>query len=91
MSLTDRVEIPYAEIPGWPRSTAVGHAGKLVFGQLGAVRPGRASGRAHLYEGYSPAPRHVRDARDETARRAIGGAHERCRRNQSCRFNAAVW
>ena len=30
--LADRVEIPYAEIPGWPRSTAVGHAGKLVFG-----------------------------------------------------------
>ena len=31
--LTNRVEIPYSEIPGWPRSTAVGHAGKLVFGK----------------------------------------------------------
>ena len=35
--LTDRIEIPYAEIPGWPRSTAIGHAGKLIFGNLGAI------------------------------------------------------
>ena len=40
--LADRVEIPYAEIPGWPRSTAVGHAGKLVFGKLGDARRRRA-------------------------------------------------
>ena len=33
--LTESVEIPYSEIPGWPQSTAVGHAGKLVFGKLG--------------------------------------------------------
>ena len=36
--LTDRVEIPYADIPGWPASTAVGHAGRLVFGNLGNLR-----------------------------------------------------
>ena len=35
--LSDRVEIPYAEIPGWPGSTAVGHAGKLVIGKLGGA------------------------------------------------------
>ena len=29
--LTDRIEVPYANIPGWPESTAVGHAGKLVL------------------------------------------------------------
>jgi purine-nucleoside phosphorylase len=52
--LTDRVEIPYSEIPGWPRSTAIGHAGKLVFGCLGTVDLAVLSGRAHLYEGYSP-------------------------------------
>jgi purine-nucleoside phosphorylase len=52
--LANRVEIPYSEIPGWPRSTAVGHAGKLVFGQLGSVNLAVLSGRAHLYEGYSP-------------------------------------
>ena len=50
-----RTEIPYAEIPGWPRSTAVGHAGKLVYGQIGGVDAVVLSGRAHLYEGYSPA------------------------------------
>jgi purine-nucleoside phosphorylase len=52
--LANRVEIPYSEIPGWPRSTAVGHAGKLVFGQLGGVDVAVLAGRAHLYEGYSP-------------------------------------
>jgi purine-nucleoside phosphorylase len=52
--LTDRVEIPYGEIPGWPRSTAVGHAGKFVFGRLDGVGLIVLRGRAHLYEGYSP-------------------------------------
>ena len=51
----DRIEIPYAEIPGWPQSTAVGHAGKLVYGTIGGVIIVALSGRAHLYEGYSPA------------------------------------
>ena len=53
--LSDSVEIPYADIPGWPRSTAVGHAGKLVFGKLGSTDVVVMSGRAHLYEGYSAA------------------------------------
>ncbi len=53
--LADSVHIPYADIPGWPRSTAMGHAGKLVFGKLGATEVVVMSGRAHLYEGYSPA------------------------------------
>jgi purine-nucleoside phosphorylase len=53
--LAGRVEIPYAEIPGWPRSTAVGHAGRLEFGDLAGVPLAVLSGRAHLYEGYSPA------------------------------------
>ena len=29
--LTGSVSIPYADIPGWPPSTAIGHAGKLVI------------------------------------------------------------
>jgi len=53
--LTAQVEIPYAEIPGWPCSTAVGHAGKLVLGLLGRLSLAVMAGRAHLYEGYSPA------------------------------------
>ena len=53
--LSDRVEIPYAQIPGWPASTAVGHAGKLVLGRLGGLETAVMAGRAHLYEGNSPA------------------------------------
>jgi purine-nucleoside phosphorylase len=45
------VEIPYAEIPGWPVSTAVGHAGVLVLGALDGVPVALMRGRAHLYEG----------------------------------------
>jgi purine-nucleoside phosphorylase len=54
-ALTDRVDIVYHDIPGWPGSTAVGHAGKLIIGKLGEVTVAVMAGRAHLYEGYSPA------------------------------------
>jgi purine-nucleoside phosphorylase len=47
----DDVEIPYAEIPGWPVSTALGHAGVLVLGVLGETPVALMRGRAHLYEG----------------------------------------
>jgi purine-nucleoside phosphorylase len=53
--LGERFEIPYSEIPGWPPSTAVGHAGRLVFGKLGSLDVAVMSGRAHLYEGYTSA------------------------------------
>ena len=49
--LEDRVEIAYSEIPGWPVSTAVGHAGVLVLGSLDGVPVAVMRGRAHLYEG----------------------------------------
>ena len=52
--LTDRAEIPYLEIPEWPHSTAIGHAGKLVFGMLDGRDVVVMAGRAHLYEGYTP-------------------------------------
>lgn len=52
--LGDRLEIPYAAIPGWPHSTAEGHAGALVFGRLGQQDLAVMSGRVHLYEGYTP-------------------------------------
>jgi purine-nucleoside phosphorylase len=48
-----RVEIPYAEIPGWPVSTAVGHAGVLVIGTISGVPVALMRGRAHLYEGIA--------------------------------------
>ncbi|MBP7590648.1 MAG: purine-nucleoside phosphorylase [Chloroflexi bacterium] len=47
--------IPYEEIPGWPASTVVGHSGKLVIGQLKGQTVLAQQGRAHFYEGYSPA------------------------------------
>jgi purine-nucleoside phosphorylase len=52
-SLTDRTQIPYADIPAFPRSTAIGHAGQLVIGKSGAVPVAAMQGRVHLYEGYS--------------------------------------
>src|SRR5579863_4388636 len=53
--LADPISISYSAIPGWPASTAVGHAGKLVFGKLGKLDIAVMAGRAHLYEGYTPA------------------------------------
>jgi len=53
--LAERVEIPYAEIPRWPASTAVGHAGKLAIGRLDGLAVAVMAGRSHLYEGYSAA------------------------------------
>jgi purine-nucleoside phosphorylase len=46
-----RIEIPYDEIPGWPSTTAVGHAGVLVVGTIDGVPVALMRGRAHLYEG----------------------------------------
>lgn len=48
------IEIPYADLPGWPRSTAIGHAGQLIFGRVSGVPVAVLAGRFHLYEGYSP-------------------------------------
>ncbi len=52
-TLESRVETPYASIPGWPASTAAGHAGKLVEGRIGEKKVIVLAGRAHLYEGYT--------------------------------------
>jgi purine-nucleoside phosphorylase len=53
-AIEDPVEIPYAEIPGWPASTAIGHAGTLVVGTAFGVPVAVMKGRAHLYEGHPP-------------------------------------
>jgi purine-nucleoside phosphorylase len=51
-NLTDRLAVPYAEIPSFPVSTGVvGHAGELVLGQVGQVPVAVLSGRVHFYEG----------------------------------------
>ena len=46
--------VPYGEIPHFPRSTVVGHAGRLILGRLRDVPVAAMQGRFHLYEGYSP-------------------------------------
>jgi purine-nucleoside phosphorylase len=52
-SLTDASRVPYADIPSFPQSTAIGHAGRLVIGHAGQVPVAAMQGRVHLYEGYS--------------------------------------
>jgi purine-nucleoside phosphorylase len=52
-SLTDAARVPYAEIPSFPQSTAIGHAGRMVIGKAGVVAVAAMQGRVHLYEGYS--------------------------------------
>jgi len=47
------VGIPYEEIPGFVRSTAQGHAGRLVVGKVDSVPVLAMQGRVHYYEGYS--------------------------------------
>ncbi len=52
-ALDDATRIPYAHIPSFPRSTAIGHAGQMVIGKAGSVPVAVMQGRVHLYEGYS--------------------------------------
>jgi purine-nucleoside phosphorylase len=51
-ALLNQVAIPYSEIPHWPVSGVVGHAGRLVVGSLGGKQVAALSGRAHFYEGH---------------------------------------
>ena len=50
--LSEVVRIPYERIPDFPRSTAIGHAGRLVIGKSGSVPVVTMQGRVHFYEGY---------------------------------------
>ncbi len=47
------VTVGYEELPGFPRPTVAGHAGRVVLGHLGGVPVAVLQGRAHLYEGGS--------------------------------------
>jgi purine-nucleoside phosphorylase len=50
--LESAVRVPYADIPHWPRSTVIGHAGVLVAGTSAGRRVLTLAGRAHFYEGH---------------------------------------
>jgi purine-nucleoside phosphorylase len=51
--LRSTTRVPYPKIPGFPRSTVLGHAGQLVIGKSGEVPVAVMQGRVHLYEGYT--------------------------------------
>jgi purine-nucleoside phosphorylase len=51
-SLADATAVHYADIPGWPASQVIGHAGKLVAGTSKGRRVVALSGRVHFYEGH---------------------------------------
>ena len=52
--ISGAVRIDYSQIPHFPRSTAIGHAGRLVIGNVADVPVAVMQGRVHFYEGYSP-------------------------------------
>ena len=51
--IEDKVVIPYANIPHFPVSTVVGHAGQLVYGTLAGKKVLAMQGRFHYYEGHN--------------------------------------
>ncbi|CAF1336711.1 unnamed protein product [Adineta ricciae] len=53
--VVDKVVIPYADIPNFPRSTVAGHRSNLVFGILNGISVVCMQGRFHPYEGYTTA------------------------------------
>lgn len=52
-SIENKIVIPYKEIPGFPVSTAVGHKGNFIAGELGGKFVIAMQGRFHYYEGYT--------------------------------------
>jgi purine-nucleoside phosphorylase len=52
--IRDAVRVPFAEIPGFPTATVVGHAGAMVSGSLNGRRVIALAGRFHMYEGHPP-------------------------------------
>ena len=50
--IEDPLVLPYKRIPGFPVSTAIGHKGNFIIGQLGGKTVVAMQGRIHYYEGY---------------------------------------
>jgi purine-nucleoside phosphorylase len=46
-------EIPFEDVPGFPKTSVPGHDGKVVLGQLGGLEIVALAGRPHYYEGHS--------------------------------------
>jgi purine-nucleoside phosphorylase len=52
-AVENSVAMLYDEIPYWPRTTAIGHVGRLIMGTLEGVPVVVMQGRVHYYEGYT--------------------------------------
>jgi inosine/guanosine/xanthosine phosphorylase family protein len=52
-ALAAEAEIPYTKLPGFPRPSVGGHAGKVLLGELAGTPVLLLCGRAHYYEGFS--------------------------------------
>ena len=52
-NMKETIVIPYKDIPQYPHSTILGHAGEWIFGYINNKPIICASGRFHYYEGYS--------------------------------------
>lgn len=50
--IEDRIDVPFAEIPGFPPPMVSGHAGRVVSGTLAGARVLAFAGRFHMYEGH---------------------------------------
>ncbi len=53
-AVQDPVVVGYEKLPGFPRPSVEGHAGRAVLGQIAGVPVAVLQGRAHLYEGGDP-------------------------------------
>lgn len=51
-AVQDSVRIPYGQLPGFPATTALSHAGQLVLGRIEGLSVAILEGRWHVYEGY---------------------------------------
>jgi purine-nucleoside phosphorylase len=51
-ALLDAIATPYGELPHWPASRVIGHAGRLVIGNVSGHRIAALAGRVHFYEGH---------------------------------------
>ena len=78
--IEDAVRIPFADVPGFPSATVVGHAGALIAGRLADRRVIALAGRLHMYEGHDASlaafpvrVMHVLGARTLIVSNAAGG------------------
>lgn len=74
------LDVPFADVPGFPPPGVQGHAGRVVAGSLAGVHVLAFAGRWHLYEGHDPAAAalpvrvaHALGARSLVVSNAAGG------------------